>query len=327
MPIKIPKHIAGKFPQHIVSYNKHEKGPKKWDTKLFIDRMNVGIQFENGQEAADIHSNIWNMVADTTVFTQIKTVKTYSASWKMNLPSVADKRHHPKLHYRYDKPFATRIAVSLKPVDLGAEGMADLHSILVSVVDDGWGAFLHRGIVSELEVSIDLYGIDVNDLHPLPAKSTTKTTYSNDGKLETIYMGKKTGNQWRIYNKTAHRHAQKKPNYTGTRTRIERIERSLGIKVEELHMIKNPFLTLELLEMPLTPPPSLPESKQYIWEGFCALVQIKGLQAALRRLPKTHYRPMFRAWIKAHDAPYWEPAAIWKQWVPMLKDLDILKGN
>lgn len=327
MPIKVPKHTGKSFPQHIVSNNKHKKDIEKWNAKLFIDSITVGINFEKTQEAADLHSNIWSMVADTSAFQQMMTVQSYSRSWRLVLQSVSDPKHYPVLMYRYDKPFASRLAIYFHPVDLGSKGMADLHSILVSVVDDGWGSFLDRGIISKLEVSIDLSGIDINDIHPLPVKSTTAKTYSNDGKLQSIYMGKKTGNQWRIYDKTAHRKSQGQHWHTGTRTRIERIAINLGIKVIDLPKIDNPFLNLELLEIPLAPPPSLPESKHYIWEGFCALVQIKGLQSALKRLPKASYRPMFRGWVMNQQAPYWNPAEIWKQWIPMLKDTDILKGN
>ena len=60
---------------------------------------------------------------------------------------------------------------------------------------------------STVEVSLDLHGVPMGEVHPLPQQTTTVKTYGNGGKLQTIYLGKKMGNQYRIYDRAEKRGA------------------------------------------------------------------------------------------------------------------------
>lgn len=320
MPITIVK----KKP---ASINKTQTTLQNVTAKLFIDSMTVGFDFTDKTEAQDVHSKIMAAVADNKTFRLAKRPGNYTRCWQLNLLTVGKEKHHPRLMYRHSGNLAQRIAINMHPNDMGSNGIEEMNYILTSIIDAGWKVFIDRSSISMLEVTVDLAGVAIRDVHALPEKAFSQKEIANNGRLQTLYLGKRNANQWRIYDRTAKRHAHQQFSYTGEVTRIERILRNTNIKLKDLATVPNTFATLKLADLPLTPPPELSKSKHYIWELFCDSVQHRGLLPALKLLPEASYRSQFRKWLKANEAPYWQPDELWKAWKPLTAKLLVVKGN
>jgi len=180
------------------------------------------------------------------------------------------------------------------------------------MMPDGWGYVIAHGHVTMLEVSLNLPEVTVNDFHLLPTQSQTVRSWSNVGKLETLVLGKPNGNQTRVYNRTAKRKANKQYGSQYAGTRLERVLRpGTPLPLVDLPQLHNPFAVLDLVVMPLTPPPD--EHKPYIWELFTDSVARRTLPVALKLLPEDK-RTLYRKWLKLHPVGWWEPNQIWNHW-------------
>lgn len=313
MAIKLSK-------KKVAAYNKTQTTPKTPSKVVpFIDRMTVGINFEANELSEGIHSNIWAQVADTAAFTQTAKVGSYNAAWRIKIPSAVKLKHYPFMQYRHADKCAARISLSFSPHDLGEDGLDEMHVALTSLVPDGWVSFVELGNISMIEVSADFPGVPVDSFHVLPQQTTTVKTWSNNGKLETLLLGKKAGNQTRIYDRAQKRMSKKQAWQAGDCTRVERILRQQSTPVKALLDLKNPFAGIEMVALPPSPPPEQPKSKEYVWHLFCDAVEVRGLPSALKLLPANTYRQRYRAWFKQHPQPWWQPDAIWKEWKPMIE--------
>ncbi len=199
--------------------------------------------------------------------------------------------------------------------------MHQLHAVLTSIMPDGWLFVLEYGRVSMIEVSVDMPGVEMNSIHVLPKQVTTVRTWSTNGKLETLYLGKNTGNQWRIYNRGLKRKAkgQSDPKYEGTR--IERVLRKgFSIPLLDLPYMKNPLLGLGIVMAPQDKPPG--ENNELVWKLFMDAVEVRTLPVALKLLGKKR-RTQYRAWFAKHPIDWWKPELIWARWEDELHELGI----
>ena len=186
----------------VAAYNKSQTTPKTPSKVIpFIDRMRVSINFEPGEMAEEVHSNIWSQVADKDAFTQVASKGSYNAAWRIKIASALKLKHYPLLQYRHADKCAVRLAIDFAPHDLGPEGLDLMHIALKSIVDGGWIAFVELGKVNMIEVTVDLHGVPMGGFHVLPQQTTTVQSWSYAGKLETLYLGKKQGNFTRIYDR------------------------------------------------------------------------------------------------------------------------------
>ncbi|HRI90520.1 MAG TPA: hypothetical protein PLS93_02570 [Accumulibacter sp.] len=65
-----------------------------------------------------------------------------------------------------------------------------------------------------------------------------------------------------------------------------------------------------------------PDTKTYLWAMFQDSIKVRGLTGALNLLPEAK-RTTYRAWLKQHPVPWWNPQAIWMQWDDYIADLRI----
>ncbi|MFO6464190.1 hypothetical protein ACK8OR_07355 [Jannaschia sp. KMU-145] len=310
MAIKLSK-------KKVAAYNKSQTTPKTPSKVVpFIDRMRVSINFEPGGKAEEIHGNIWTQVADKEVFTQIASKGSYSAAWRIKIASALKLKHYPLMQYRHDDKCAVRLAIDCAPNDLGPEGLDLMHISLKSIVDGGWVAFVGLGKVNMIEVTVDLHGVPMGDFHVLPQQTTTVKSWSNAGKLETLYLGKTQGNFTRIYDRGKKRTSKKQAWTHGHVTRVERVLKGQAIPVASLGSLDNVFAGIKMVDLPPSAPP---EGKGYIWTLFCDAVAQRGLPAALKVLPADTYRKNYRKWLAQHPKLWWQPEEIWAEWGPMIE--------
>ncbi len=324
MPIKIPKPSTA-------SYNKTQtpqkklitiKKKKKQAPKPFIDRISLILDIGDKAEAEGIHANIGAQFDDTQTFQSAKGGGAYQMARRLCLPSATKAKHYPLIQYRHYQKLAVQFRLTFSPVDLDLSCMTEMHVLLTSLLEGGWCAFIEKARITMIEVSVDLDGVPISEVHPLPKQTTTAKVYSNNGHLQTLYLGKKKGNQYRIYDRAEKRNAKKQGWSSGECTRVERVERGKSIKPLELKQMPNPFLGLSFVDLPQSPPQG--KQNEYVWPLFCDSVQQRTLPVALKLLPATTKRKEFRSWLSQHPKPWWDPDAIWDQWPKMLDDTKFL---
>lgn len=319
--IKIPK-------KKVAAYNKSQTTLETpFKIIPFIDRMTVGLNFTPNHISEAIHSNIWAQLADTTAFPKAAKKGSYNVASRIRIESAAKLKHYPFMQYRYADKCAARLSLSFSPHDLGEGGLDQMHVALKSIVEGGWRAFVESGRVNMIEISADFPGISVDSFRVLPKQTTTMKTWSNGGQLQTLMLGKKEGNQTRIYDRGQKRLSNNQAWTHGEITRVERVLRGQKIQVASLPDMANQFAGLMMVDLPASWPPDEPKGKEYVWCLFCDAVTVRGLPAALKLLPADSYRKRYRKWLKEHPAPWWNPDAIWDGWKPMISKTELASMN
>lgn len=232
---------------------------------------------------------------------------------------MVDSTKWPLLQYAYADGMATKLRIEFVPVDLGPDGLLDLHSVLTTIVPDGWAYFIKHGRITRIDVSVDFPDRTMSEFLCLPAGGLTTTRYSRDGQLETYYLGKPRGNQTLIYSREEKRKAHKKAWQGVTGIRVERRLQGKISSLNTLADLKNPFAPLAMVS---TAPPAPPDGKAYIWRLFQCAVETKGLTAALGILEENK-RTQFRAHYKQYALPWWDAKAVWEKWPAYLAETKI----
>ncbi len=297
--------------------------PNKADTSVpipFIDRISVTVKVPEGEEAWLIHSNIWSQVGDLAVFMPVKKASGYKRAWKLQLSSVINASHWPHFQYAFEGKVATGLRIEFVPVDIGPGGLVELHSILTSLVPNGWAYFIEHGRITRIDVAVDLPAARMDDFHMLPKQGATVKVWKSDGKLQTFQHGQAKGNHTQIYNRKAKRVAQGKQGAGKDGVRVERRLKNQQVPLLDLPSLANPFASLSLVARHPSKPQM--EGKEYIWRLFLNAAEHMTLSAALDLLP-VEKRTAYRSHFKAQAMAWWNVDAIWEQWPAMLQELGI----
>ena len=287
---------------------------------LFIDRLVVKLDFLPGQSAFEVNSELWPLFDDPECFIGTKPASGHEISRNIVLESVANEKHYPHFIYRYADKQAQWIRLTLHPRDMKLKGFEDLHLILGTFVEGGWGKFVSTAKVTQIEASIDLEGIPFNSVHVLPDQAKTVSIYRSGQKTETVYLSKSKSNQTVIYDRAAKRKQQGNESKSGDCTRIERKKSGVNLKLHELEKLPNPFTHVKFVNVPANPPPS--EAKPYQWALFTDAVAQRGLDPALKLLPQAK-RTAYRKYIADNKRPWWMPELIWSGWPNVLAELKL----
>ncbi len=265
-------------------------------------------------------SSITATVKDPEVFKGTKKHSSYKWAKRIMLPSVIDAHKWPHFQYAQADEQATSFRIEFVPVDIGVQGLLELHAVLASLVPNGWDYFVEHGHITRIDVAIDLANMLMNEFHFLPKQGATVKVWKSDGTLQTFQHGKANGNHTQIYNREAKRKAQKKPWQNKEGVRVER--RLIGSKLplKQLATLPNPFASIALVERHPNPPPL--EKKPYIWQLFLNAAEHTSLPTALDLL-QSDKRTMYRAHLKDQKMPWWDIDAIWLQWPAVLDELKI----
>ena len=142
----------------------------------------------------------------------------------------------------------------------------ELHSVLTSVVPNGWAYFIEHGRITRIDVAVDLPTARMNDFHVLPKQGATTKMWKSDGMLQTFQHGIKDGNHTQIYNRKAKRIAQGSPWAGKEGVRVERRLIGQKLTVKGLPNLANPLSSLKLVQRHPTKPEM--EKSDYIWAHF-----------------------------------------------------------
>lgn len=276
----------------------------------FIDRLCITAKLTS--EDADLtKAPHFAATTDQSVFKSAKYSKGYKRAYKLALPSVLNSTHWPHYQFTWDEHGISRVRIDLVPVDLGWEGMIDLHSVLVTLLPDGWQFFIKHGNVTRLDVALDFPELAMNDFMILPQQCLTVTRRSNHGQLQTVELGKPKGNQTCIYDRYQKRIAKGQGCHYSQCVRVERRLRAKPFPLASLEKIKNPFAGLQLIAKPL-PKPGF-EKHQWKWDQFKYTAEAIGLESALATVPEKR-RARYRKFLKQLSTSWWDGDASWSQW-------------
>ena len=206
--------------------------------------------------------------------------------------------------------------LEFNPSKLGFDGVSDLDSVLSAIFPDGWYYVRNYGRVSRIDIAIDLTGIRMDDFLLLTQQGLVYQCFRTDGHLKTVYLGKPSSNQSRIYSKSAQQKA-KGLTVLQSVVRVERTLRNLNLKVHELKNLNNAFGKLTFI-YPMPPPP--PGESENRWSRFQDSIQVRGLKDALAMLPEKR-RTRYRKHLNQNPMSWWDPEAIWKNWPSALEPL------
>jgi hypothetical protein len=297
--------------------NKAETLPKS----PFIDKISIVLKPESKQDAHDIYMGLFQSLDDPEVWGSAPKGKGFNLGKRIKLPSIVDHKKWPLLQARYNAKSqqVETIRLEFVPVDLGPVGMAELHAVMITIMDGGWGYLAKHGHITRIDVTVDLPGVRMDGFQFLPKYPSTTIRWTKNGVLQNVAFGKPKGNQTLIYSRKIKRQA-KGQGWTGPSVvRVERRLVNLGMKLHDLAALPNPFADMTLTENMPAPPSGVDEG---FWTMFCDSVKVRGLKDALALLSKGR-RTQFRKHLAAHPVPWWQPEEIWKGWEPMLTSLKI----
>jgi hypothetical protein len=329
--IKLPAKKGASNKPHITpksSIGTTGSQPKKpiyqHELKPFIDWLTINITPPD-KDQHDIHDAFWTAVNDKDVLADALSAEKKGAGYGFNiakrlvLPSIADEKKHPTLFVRHlkEQKRIAKLRLTLVPVDLGVDGMLELHVAINMIVPDGWEYVVTHGRVTRIDVAVDLPGLTMDSIHFLPKKAAHTQRWFPNGELETIYIGKPKGNQTAIYDRSKKRAKKKQEVPQGLR--IEHRGKTGSMKLSNLPTMKNPLAGTKLFVA--LPGPQNP-AKEKEWSMFSDSVEKRGLSAALALLPKDR-RAAYKKHINAHQLSAWNPDEIWKGWQPMLDEMKI----
>lgn len=289
----------------------------------FIDKISVvmDVPVEMGN---DSFSAIMVQTKDTDLFKSSQHKAPFNRAWRIAINCTPNSIKWPLLMASFDmsKKQALKFRVEFSPVDLGNKGVEELHDALMMLMYGGWNSFVEHGRVTMIEITVDLPGIGVDQFDVIPKQAVYRQAWGKDGHLETIVLGKAAGNQTKIYNRGKKR-TDKGQKWQGpVTTRVERRLRPQGLKLTALHTLSNPFAGIILPASHLPAPPKEPKSTTYLWTMFQDSIKARGLTGALNLLPEAR-RTRYRAWLKLHPEPWWNPPVIWSHWPEYITDIQI----
>ncbi|WP_204378160.1 hypothetical protein [Tardiphaga robiniae] len=214
-----------------------------------------------------------------------------------------------------------RFRIEFNPSAIGSIGFSELHGVLTSIMPGGWDYVIEYGRISRIDIAVDIPEARPGMFAVLPKQGLSTKEWTVAGKLQTLVLGKKGGNQTLIYNKKAQQLGQGKPWEGKATVRVERRMLNPAIKkLSSLPDLPNPFAALSLTEL-LNAPPT---EKEWLWSLFKDSVSVRGLPAALARLPKAK-RTLYRKHLESQPHQLWGPSVIWTNWLAALGEHDLHK--
>jgi hypothetical protein len=284
----------------------------------FIDKISIVITPPDEEQAHLSYKAIMLMADEPEVFINAgPKTKWGKFNFAKRIP-LTKSPARPLFQAELKAKKAVTIRLEFNPRKVGADGFVELQSILMCLIDYGWGSVIEHGKITRIDIAVDLPSTRPAAFAVLPQQALVTKDWAVNGKLETFAMGKPKGNQTVVYNKKKQRLAQKQPWDGPSVTRVERRLRNPPISsLKELPNLPNPFHAMTLVEMPDAPEN---EKQKWIWQLFKDAVTVRNLPAALALVPKER-RTMYRAHLEKHQHELWDPDAIWKNWPAALNEL------
>lgn len=294
--------------------------------KPFIDKISIVVTPDKSHGHEMYKAFFSDLGILTTLIDAPKPKnKEYTFAKRIVLDCLVDVKKYPHIQIGYDSQSQriTKFRLEFVPVDLQPTGMEELHIVLGGWIEDGWEYVRNHGQITRLDIAMDFPNLYMESFLLLPAQGISSRTWSFDGRLQTVTLGKKSGNQTLIYDRGEKRKSKGQPFLGKVGVRVERRITKLGNSpVSKIASFKNPFATITLLEKipPLPPVEATSKPAKEHWQLFCDSVRVRQLTNALAVISDER-RTIYRKHLKQHAAPWWNPDAIWTHWPVMLEEM------
>lgn len=280
----------------------------------FIDKLSLTLTLPS-DDLSLIYGNVHVALKAASIFQQAKSSHGFKTNRLIALPH-ADTAERVLFQFDKGEGKVPHFRIEFNPLKIGEKGITDLDNAFYDIFSDGWLYVVKHGRISRIDVAVDIPGVRMDDFLVLPTMGITHQRIFRDGHLETLYLGSKKGNQTRIYSKKKEQEANGKA-FGQSVVRIERMHRNLGMSINELKTLSNPFETLLLTEQ-MPPPPVGTDEKR--WSRFQDSVKMRGQASALALLPKTQ-KAEYKKHLEKHTKTWWNPKAIWAHWPAVVQTL------
>ncbi len=305
------------------TFTKPAQVTKDGSPKPIIDKLTIVWTVPTAKLAQELYFDCLHQMSNDSDFFKSagKPPYGFQRAKLIPSPSTGETAH---LAYNYNQPdkLANRFRIELNPSRLGLDGLMDIHGVLGSLLPNGFRHFVVEGKITRIDIALDLVGVRLSKIKVLPLSAQSSAAWSGaSGKPETLQWGKTKGNHTQVYNKTLEQ-AKKGVVLPGPQvTRVERRFKNPPCKkLSDLPTMANPFMGLVLTD---GIPPAPPSGPAYVWPFFCDSVAVRGLDAAVKLLPK-HKRPAYRQAFLAAKPTWWNPEGAWAAWPETLASLNLL---
>ena len=205
-------------------------------------------------------------------------------------------------------PGIADLRIEFKPAKTESNGVADVIALLDSITPFGGQHFITNGVVTRLDIAIDLSGVTVPDVI-IYSEGTRKSAVYCDrrGQPETLYIGTPRSNRTICYTKL----------HKETGRRFLRIERRLKRRWlgHELPAMEDPFRKLHLVHIDSF----LGLLTGQIPEYFFDSVRIRGFSHALTYLPPAERRAIKAVLKNPAQSILPCTGTIWRSWPRLLQ--------
>lgn len=229
------------------------------------------------------------------------------------IPGIDDPTKWPFYEFRWNAKGVTAVRLDFIPADLGTVGIEHLNTVLWEQLTfyGGWAYFFKKGRITRIDLAADFPSLRMEDIYLLPSQGVTSRQYHRDGKLESVRLGKPIGSHTLVYDRKAKRVAKKKDWKGKVGLRVERRLLNPNFMLKDLQGLDCPFQGLSAISRHIDQPDF--EKKAYIWELFMDGCEVRGLPAALARLPQGK-RTQYRQYLKYAMESLWDLNEVWSQW-------------
>lgn len=158
--------------------------------------------------------------------------------------------------------------------------------------------FLSHGRVTSLDAFRQICQRSPEDyMFKVKYAQTSQSLFGNDGKLETLYFGKRASNQVVIYDKAREQLGKKAKHEL---TRVEYRLKPKNMRVHDLWSISNPFAKIAAYSLKCNAPPFGTAH----WVAFRDSCRFRGIAKALAQQPKS-YRHKLKKAVSSTPVSWW----------------------
>lgn len=219
------------------------------------------------------------------------------------------KRPHVRLEFNPDKLFTPTILSGSGAID---KTMAYLDAVFTEIGGMGFFDFISHGKVTKLDTCVDIDDRSPEDyIFKSRYSKSNQNIFDKDGRLGTVYMGKKSSTQYIAYNKAKELYGD---NTDKNILRIE-VSHKPNIMVTDLIHAKNMFKNLSVYSLESDAPPI----ETGYWLAFKDSCRFRGAKDALKQQP-LQIRKILKAFLPEQTVPWWGFDDCWKtEWEKTLK--------
>jgi len=198
--------------------------------------------------------------------------------------------------------------------------VAEARAYVDQIIPGGYSVLLKRAVVTRCDASVDIHGVDVDDLVVYSPKYRKSSGYYGSGKTETIYIGDAASpKRLCVYDKAIEirrknrKLLMKQENIHGPHTRFE-------FRIREKNSLKNLAGLINPYEKLIVCQHSTLLDNDEKFRLFLDSCRYRGAQDALLGLEEST-RKKYKKILSSQKCKWWDPIGLWKGWPEAVADI------